>query len=152
MVDSALESWWFIFLSSEKILVIRTHPEELHVVKWARNTQISTDFCPPLVPYITYLHTPTYTYLLTHAHTYIQYADAYLYTPTYTHTYLHTHLPVHLHTGVPTQTLTHAYLHRHLLTHMPTYTDAYFYTCLHTVGICESQWTGLFVDFRTHMS
>ena len=38
MADSALENWWFIFLSSEKILVIRTHPEELHVVKWTTIT------------------------------------------------------------------------------------------------------------------
>ena len=35
---------YFSFLSSEKILVIRTHPEELHVVKCATNTQISTHF------------------------------------------------------------------------------------------------------------
>ena len=46
MVDSALESWWFILLSSEKILVIRTHPEELHVVKCARHTHISTHSDP----------------------------------------------------------------------------------------------------------
>ena len=46
MVDSAYESWWFIFLSSEKILVIRTHTQELHVVKCAPNTQISAHFGP----------------------------------------------------------------------------------------------------------
>ena len=46
MVDSAFESWWFIFLSSTKISVIRTHPRELHVVKCAFNTQTSTHFCP----------------------------------------------------------------------------------------------------------
>ena len=46
MVDSALESWWIILLSSEKILVIRTHPEELHVVKCALHTHISTHYSP----------------------------------------------------------------------------------------------------------
>ena len=46
IVDSAFESWWFIFLSSEKILVIRTHTQELHVVKCAPNTQISAHFGP----------------------------------------------------------------------------------------------------------
>ena len=46
MVDSALESGWFIFLNSEKILAIRTHPQELHVVKCAPNTHISTHFSP----------------------------------------------------------------------------------------------------------
>ena len=44
MIHSAFESLWFIFLSSEKILVIRTHPQELHVVKSAPNAHISTHF------------------------------------------------------------------------------------------------------------
>ena len=42
MADSALENWWFIFLSSAKNMVIRTHTQELHEVKCARHTQIST--------------------------------------------------------------------------------------------------------------
>ena len=41
MVDSALESWWFICLSSEKIFTVRTHPQEVCVVKWILNNQIS---------------------------------------------------------------------------------------------------------------
>ena len=31
----------------QKILVMKTHPEELHVVKGASSIQISTDFSPP---------------------------------------------------------------------------------------------------------
>ena len=46
MLDGAFESWWFMFLNSEKILVIRTHPQELHVVKCSPNTQILTHFGP----------------------------------------------------------------------------------------------------------
>ena len=44
MVDGAFESWSFIFLNFEKTFVIRTHPEELRVVKCAPNTRISTHF------------------------------------------------------------------------------------------------------------
>ena len=47
MVDSAFESWWSIFLNPKKILVIRTHPEELHVLKCITSTHISTDFSQP---------------------------------------------------------------------------------------------------------
>ena len=46
MVYSAFESWSFIFLNFEKTFVIRTHPEELRVVKCAHNTRISTHFYP----------------------------------------------------------------------------------------------------------
>ena len=44
MVDSAFKSWWSIFSDPQKILVIRTHPEELHVLKCIGNTRISTIF------------------------------------------------------------------------------------------------------------
>ena len=46
MVDSAFESWWFIFFTFEKMLVIRTHPEELHTSKSTSNTQLSKNFGP----------------------------------------------------------------------------------------------------------
>ena len=44
MVDSAFESWWSIFSIPKKILVIRTHPEELRVIKCITITHISTNF------------------------------------------------------------------------------------------------------------
>ena len=44
MVDSAFESWWSILSDPKKIFVIRTHPEELHVLKCVSNTHISTNF------------------------------------------------------------------------------------------------------------
>ena len=44
MVDSAFESWWSIFLNTKKILVIRTHPEELRVIKCISSTHISSNF------------------------------------------------------------------------------------------------------------
>ena len=44
MVDSAFESWWSIFLNLKKILVIRTHPEELRVFKCIGSTHISSNF------------------------------------------------------------------------------------------------------------
>ena len=50
MVYSAFESWSFIFLNFEKTFFIRTHPEELRVVKCAPNTRISTHFYPQWGP------------------------------------------------------------------------------------------------------
>ena len=44
MVDSAFESWWSILSDPKKIFVIRTHPEELHVLKCITSTHISTNF------------------------------------------------------------------------------------------------------------
>ena len=44
MVDSAFESWWSIFSNHIKILAIRTHPEELRVIKCASSTHICTNF------------------------------------------------------------------------------------------------------------
>ena len=44
MVDSAFESWWSILSDPKKIFVIRTHPEELHVLKCISSTHISTNF------------------------------------------------------------------------------------------------------------
>ena len=44
MVDSALKSWWSILSDPNKIFVIRTHPEELHVLKCIRSSRISTIF------------------------------------------------------------------------------------------------------------
>ena len=41
MVYSAFESEWFIFFHFEKILVVRTHLEELHVIKCDPNSQFS---------------------------------------------------------------------------------------------------------------
>jgi len=43
MVESAFESWWFIFLRPKKILVIRTHPEELRVLEYIAYTWIYTN-------------------------------------------------------------------------------------------------------------
>ena len=58
MVYSAFESWSFIFLNFEKTFVIRTHPEELHVVKCAPNVRIATHFYPllPSLPTTDYHH------------------------------------------------------------------------------------------------
>ena len=47
MVDSAFESRWSILSHFKKIFVIRTHPEELHVLKCITSTHISTDFSQP---------------------------------------------------------------------------------------------------------
>ena len=44
MVDSALKSWWSIFSDPNKIFIIRTHPEELHVLKYISSLHICTDF------------------------------------------------------------------------------------------------------------
>ena len=44
MVDSALKSWWSILSDPNKIFVIRTHPEELHVLKYISSLHICTDF------------------------------------------------------------------------------------------------------------
>ena len=44
MVDSAFESWGSIFLNLKKILIVRTHPEELRVIKCISSTHISTNF------------------------------------------------------------------------------------------------------------
>ena len=44
MVDSAFESWWSILFDPKKILVIRTHPEELRVIKSISSTHISSNF------------------------------------------------------------------------------------------------------------
>ena len=44
MVDSAFESWWSILSDPKKIFVIRTHPEELHVLKSIASTHIFTNF------------------------------------------------------------------------------------------------------------
>ena len=44
MVDSAFESWGSIFLNLKKILIVRTHPEELRVIKCISSTDISTNF------------------------------------------------------------------------------------------------------------
>ena len=44
MVDSALKSWWSILSDPNKIFVIRTHPEELHVLKYISSFHISTKF------------------------------------------------------------------------------------------------------------
>ena len=44
MVDSAFEGWCSILSNPKKIFVIRTHPEELHVLKCVSNTHISTNF------------------------------------------------------------------------------------------------------------
>ena len=44
MVDSAFESWWSILSDPKKVFVIRTHPEELHVLKCITDTHISTNF------------------------------------------------------------------------------------------------------------
>ena len=44
MVDSAFESWCSILSDPKKIFVIRTHPEELHVLKYISSTDISTNF------------------------------------------------------------------------------------------------------------
>ena len=43
MVDSAFESWGSILFDPKKIFIIRTHPEELHVLKWSSNTHIFTN-------------------------------------------------------------------------------------------------------------
>ena len=44
MVDSAFKSWWSILSDPNKIFVIRTHPEELHVLKYISSLHICTDF------------------------------------------------------------------------------------------------------------
>ena len=44
MVDSAFGSWWSTLLDPKKILIIRTHPEELHVLQCISSTHISTNF------------------------------------------------------------------------------------------------------------
>ena len=44
MVDSAFKSWWSILSDPNKIFVIRTHPEELHVLKYISSRHICTDF------------------------------------------------------------------------------------------------------------
>ena len=44
MVDSAFKSWWSILSDPNKIFVIRTHPEELHVLKYIISLHICTDF------------------------------------------------------------------------------------------------------------
>ena len=44
MVNSAFESWGSIFLNPKKILIVRTHPEELRVIKCISSTHISTNF------------------------------------------------------------------------------------------------------------
>ena len=44
MADGAFESFWSILFDPKKIFVIRTHPEELHVLKCLSNTRISTIF------------------------------------------------------------------------------------------------------------
>ena len=44
MVDSAFESWWSIFSIPKELLVIRTHPEELRVIKCISSSHISSDF------------------------------------------------------------------------------------------------------------
>ena len=46
MFGGAFEILLLMFLNFEKIFVIGTHPEELHVIEWAPNTQIFTHFCP----------------------------------------------------------------------------------------------------------
>ena len=44
MVDSAFENWWSILSNPKKTSVIRTHPEELHVIKCVSSTHICISF------------------------------------------------------------------------------------------------------------
>ena len=44
MLDNAFESWWSILSDPKKIFFIRTHPEELRVLKCITSTHISTNF------------------------------------------------------------------------------------------------------------